>query len=84
MAEIDTLNTVLTSTLTRSRKKLIWAVVKSHVLYAWASANDRVEVEDGGHGDARVDSCLDFVRSASSRMIDPILNSNRSGPGSLH
>lgn len=49
MAEIDTLNTVLTSTLTRSRKKLIWAVLKSHVLYAWASANERVEVEDGGH-----------------------------------
>jgi hypothetical protein len=49
MAEIDTLNTVLTSTLTRSRKKLTWAVLKSHVLYAWASANDRVEVEPGGH-----------------------------------
>ena len=41
--------TVLASTLTRSRKKLIMASIKSNALMAWAFANSRVEFEDGGH-----------------------------------
>lgn len=41
--------TVLHSTLTKSRKKLIMASIKSHALMAWAFANDRVEFEDGGY-----------------------------------
>jgi hypothetical protein len=43
------METVLNSTLTRSRKKLILASVKSNALMAWAFANGRVEFEDGGH-----------------------------------
>lgn len=43
-----TLATVLHSTMTRSRKKLIMASVKAHALMAWAFANNRVEWEDGG------------------------------------
>lgn len=46
---MSVINTVLNSTLTKSRKKLIMASVKSHVLMAWAFANKRVETEDGGH-----------------------------------
>lgn len=49
MASPDVINTVLNSVLTKSRGKLIWAVIKSHVLYAWASAQGRVEFEDGGY-----------------------------------
>lgn len=49
MATSYTLDTVLNSTLTRSRGKFIMAVVKSHVLYAWAAAKNRVEFEDGGY-----------------------------------
>ena len=45
----NTINTVLQSVLTKSRKKLLMAVAKSHVLYAWASANGKVEWEDGGY-----------------------------------
>lgn len=41
--------TVLASTLTRSRKKLILASIKSNALMAWVFANNRVEFEDGGH-----------------------------------
>jgi len=41
--------TVLASTLTRSRKKLIMASIKSNALMAWAFANNRVEFEPGGH-----------------------------------
>jgi hypothetical protein len=41
--------TVLNSTLTRSRKKLIMASIKSNALMAWAFATNRVEFEDGGH-----------------------------------
>ena len=41
--------TVLESTLTKSRKKLILASIKSNSLMAWAFANNRVEFEDGGH-----------------------------------
>jgi hypothetical protein len=48
MASI-TIDTVLNSTLTKSRKKLIMASVKSNALQAWAFATNRVEYEDGGH-----------------------------------
>ena len=43
------LDTVLHSTMTKSRKKLIMASVKSNALQAWAFATGRVEYEDGGH-----------------------------------
>lgn len=43
------LASVLASTLTKSRKKLIMASIKSNALMAWAFANNRVEFEDGGH-----------------------------------
>jgi hypothetical protein len=43
-----TLATVLHSTMTRSRKKLIMASIKAHALMAWAFATNRVEWEDGG------------------------------------
>lgn len=43
------LATVLASVLTRSRKKLIMASVRSNALMAWAFSNDRVEYEDGGY-----------------------------------
>lgn len=43
------LDTVLNSTLTRSRKKLIMASIKSNAFMAWAFATKRVEVEDGGY-----------------------------------
>lgn len=45
---MSVLNTVLTSTLTKSRKKLIMASIKSNKFIAWQMANDRVEYEDGG------------------------------------
>jgi hypothetical protein len=44
-----TLDTVLNSVLTKSRGKLIMAIAKAHVLYAWASAKERIEFEDGGY-----------------------------------
>lgn len=43
------LNTVLQSTLTNSRKKLILASIKSNALQAWVFANNRVEWETGGY-----------------------------------
>lgn len=43
-----TIESVLHSTLEKSRKKLYMAAVKSHALMAWAFANNRVEYEDGG------------------------------------
>lgn len=43
------LSTVLASVLTRSRKKLIMASVRSNALMAWAFASNRVEYEDGGY-----------------------------------
>lgn len=43
------LDTVLHSSLERSRKKLIMASLKSNALMAWAFATQRVEVEDGGY-----------------------------------
>lgn len=44
-----TLQTVLESTLTKSRGKLIMASIKSNAFMAWAFANDRVEFENGGY-----------------------------------
>ncbi|GMQ92460.1 MAG: hypothetical protein BMS9Abin11_1791 [Gammaproteobacteria bacterium] len=44
-----TIAAVLHSTLTKSRKKLILASIKSNALQAWAFATNRVEYEDGGH-----------------------------------
>lgn len=44
----STLNTIVHSVLTKSRKKLIMASLQSHVLMAWAFATKRVETEDGG------------------------------------
>jgi len=41
--------TVLHSTLTKSRRKLVMASIKSNALMAWVFANDRVEYEDGGY-----------------------------------
>jgi len=46
---VPLLATVLNSTLTKSRKKLIMASIKSCSLMAWVFANDRVEYEDGGY-----------------------------------
>jgi hypothetical protein len=43
-----TLDTIITSMLDKSRRKLIMASVKSNALVAWAMANDRVETENGG------------------------------------
>ena len=43
------LETVLASTLTKSRKKLIMASIKANALVAWAMANDKIEFENGGH-----------------------------------
>ena len=43
------LEDVLHSTMTKSRKKLIMASLKSNALQAWAFATNRVEYEDGGH-----------------------------------
>lgn len=43
------LNTVLQSTLTMSRKKLLMASIKSNALMAWAFASGRVDYEDGGY-----------------------------------
>lgn len=42
------IETVIAATLTKSRKKLIMAAIKSNALQAWAFATDRVEYEDGG------------------------------------
>jgi hypothetical protein len=43
-----TLDTIVHSMLDKSRKKLIMASVKSNALVAWAMANDKVEMENGG------------------------------------
>jgi hypothetical protein len=43
------LATILASVLTKSRKKLIMASIKSNALLAWAMATNRVETEDGGY-----------------------------------
>lgn len=46
---MSVLATVLHSTLTKSRRKLLMASIKSNALMAWAFATNRVEYEDGGH-----------------------------------
>ncbi len=46
---MSVLETVLNSTLTKSRKKLIMASIKANALVAWAFATNRVEFEAGGH-----------------------------------
>lgn len=46
---MSVMDTVLHSTLTRSRKKLIMASIKSNAYMAWQFATNRVEYEDGGH-----------------------------------
>jgi hypothetical protein len=46
---IPSVATVLHSTLTKSRRKLVLAAIKSNALMAWVFANDRVEYEDGGY-----------------------------------
>lgn len=43
-----TLDTIIHSTIDRSRKKLIFAAMKSNALVAWMFASGRVEIEDGG------------------------------------
>lgn len=43
-----TIETILHATLVKSRKKLMFAAVKSNAFYAYAMANDKVEYEDGG------------------------------------
>jgi hypothetical protein len=43
------IETVLNSTLVRSRKKLIMASIKSNALMAWCFASERVEYQDGGY-----------------------------------
>ena len=48
MAAVTPLDTVLHSVLTRSRKKLVMAYMKSSALVAWLFASNRVEIEDGG------------------------------------
>ena len=45
----NVLESVLHSTLTNSRKKLIMASIKSNALMAWVFANQRVEMENGGY-----------------------------------
>jgi hypothetical protein len=45
---MTTLATVLASSLTKSRKKLIMASIRSNAFMAWAFATNRVEYEDGG------------------------------------
>lgn len=45
---MSVLETVLHSTLEKSRKKLIMASIKSNALMAWAFASKRVEIENGG------------------------------------
>jgi hypothetical protein len=46
---VSVLATVLNSTLTKSRRKLIMASMRSNALMAWMFSQDRVEYEDGGY-----------------------------------
>lgn len=48
MAAASTIDTILHSVITRSRKKLVMSYVKSNALVAWMFASKRVELEDGG------------------------------------
>ena len=45
---MSVLETVLHSTLDKSRKKLFFASLKSNALMAWAFSKGRMEFEDGG------------------------------------
>lgn len=45
---MPTLDTVLHSTMERSRKKLMLASFQSNAFMAWAFANNRIEIEKGG------------------------------------
>lgn len=45
---MSVLETVIHSTLTKSRKKLLFASIKANVLMAWMFSKDRVDIEDGG------------------------------------
>jgi hypothetical protein len=47
-AAAGTIDGIIHSMMDRSRKNLIMASLKGNVLVAWAFANDRVEVENGG------------------------------------
>lgn len=47
-AASGTLDTIVHSMLDKSRRKLILASVKSNALMAWAMAQERVEMENGG------------------------------------
>jgi hypothetical protein len=42
------IETVLHSTLEKSRKKLMFAAVKANAFYAYAMSSGKVEYEDGG------------------------------------
>lgn len=66
------LNTVVHSTLERSRRKLIMASVKANALMAWAFANNRVETEPGG---ATIENPLTIGRNpniTSYEYYDPV------------
>ncbi len=43
------LEAVLHSTMTKSRKRLLMAAIKSNAFYSWVFATNRVEFEDGGY-----------------------------------
>ena len=45
---MSVLETVLHSTLSRSRKKLLFAAVKANAFYAYAMSKNMIEYEDGG------------------------------------
>lgn len=69
---MSVLETVLHSTLTKSRKKLIMASIKSNALVAWAFATERVEFENGGYN---ITNPLTIGRNptvASYQYYDPI------------
>ena len=44
-----TLDTIIHSMLDKSRKKLIFAAIKSNAFVAWAFASERVETETGAN-----------------------------------
>ena len=46
---VPSVATILHSTLTKSRRKLVLASIKSNALMAWVFANNRVEYETGGY-----------------------------------
>lgn len=71
-AATGTLNTVIHSMLDKSRRNLIMASIKSNAFVAWAFANDRVEIENGG---ANITNPLIFGRNpniASYQYYDTV------------